>query len=219
MLKSRLFGRNSMKRISIYVRHGPKTNNTPQAVLTSTGRKKVIKRTKILPTDTLIFVRTSPTKRTIQTARVVAKKRRIKIELANELNSETLILNQEKFLNYFKNGKKWANFLRDWLDNKLNDFVIPPEIVVKQVLRINELGQTKNSGVFVRLTHAMILEAILEKLTNKKYESLLTARKEFNQHEIDTADGFMLYFTKGRVKLEFRKQHFDVTRNFNRFMN
>jgi len=218
MLKSRIFGNSAFKRVSIYVRHGPKTNDSPNAVLTSRGRKKVLRRVQILPHDEIIIVRASPTKRTVQTAMTIAKKRRVKIQLSKELNSETLILDQQKFVNYFQHGKKWANFLRDWLDGKLNDFVIPPENVVRTVLRANELGWETQPGVFMQISHSMVLEALVEKLIGKKYERLLITRKEFSQNEIDTTEGFMLYFAKGRAKLEFRKQHFDVTKNLKRLL-
>ncbi len=214
-LKSKILRNRRGSKVVLYVRHGPKTSNSGDATLTESGRLLVRRRAQILDTNKPILIRASPAIRAKLTAREVLNTRNGRISIVKELSSEGLVKDAAKFDVYFKQGKNWNTFLRDWLDGKLSEFTLNPNIVAKRLLLDLYRQYRGKSKIVVNVTHSMILELLIEKLTGRNFEDLFDNRGLGLEPEIHPTEGFILYFLDEHVvTLEFRKRHFDVGKKF-----
>lgn len=165
----------------------------------------------------------SPVERSRETAEIIGRalgqdsgKRVVgRIGSREELGGR-LVLDSERFNEYWERFPGVQKFIRAWLDGKIDrQTVVPAKEVVKELLqkfstlqrlrdRTRKYGTKVPGFVTVSITHDMLIMACLEMFTGKKFES-------FGANVNPNAGLRFYHLSDGRTILEFRRKRFDVT--------
>lgn len=109
--------------------------------------------------------------------------------------------------------------IRDWLDGKVpaSIFDKPKDVADPMIKRLHQNlseAQVAGKNVSVNVTHSDLVEAVFERLTEKKFNLL---RPHIMARE---TEGLRFDFLKsGRIILRYRGKRFDVTKRFNEIIS